>query len=233
MGAWHGAWTIAVGAVPAAVAYFVRYAWMNLPWGALAAQLGSFVAVTGALYGAGMAFGEAVAREARVRTNVRPLFQIACPALGGAIAGLLPGAFAAEQFGRISAPYFGTMEILVVGVLAFFSFGATQLRAEGVPALRALPALGLALVAPLVCILALASIVPRSGWVLDGVVLETADSAPSLALFGAGFGAMIGLLFGGLLGFARALLARHEPIRALHPRFSTRRTSPTVPSSSR
>ncbi len=210
LGAWHGAWTIAVGALPAAIAYFVRYAWMSLPWAALAAQLGTFVAVAGALYGAGIAFGEAVAREARAGPNARAILFIACPALGGLAGGALPGAFAAEQFGRITAPYFGTMEIVVVAVIAFFLFGAVRLRAEGVPALRALPALALALVAPLVCALALASLVPESSWLLDGAVLETAEGSPSLALFGAAFGALIGLVFGGLLGFARTLLLRKE-----------------------
>lgn len=223
LGAWHGAWTITVGALPAAIAYFVRYAWMSLPWPALAAQLGTFVAIAGAMYGAGISFGEAVAREARLPPRVRPLATVACPAVAGAISGVLPGAFAAEQLGRITAPYFGTLEILVVAVLAFFLFGAVQLRAEGVPALRATPALGLALVAPLAVMLALASLVPGSGWLLDGAVLSTADSSPSLALFGGAFGAAIGLVFGGLLGLARALLVRYE--RALwvrpfarHPR---------------
>ncbi|MCZ7687001.1 MAG: hypothetical protein M5U28_52970 [Sandaracinaceae bacterium] len=233
LGAWRGAWTITIGALPAAVAYFVRYSWMSLPWGQLAAQLGSFVAIAGAIYGAGMSFGEAVAREARVPRLARPLCAMACPALAGALSGALPGAYAAERFGRMTAPYFGTMEILVVAVLAFFLFGAVQLRGEGVPALRAVPALGLSLVAPLAFALSLASAVPESAWLLDGVVLSAADGAPSLALFGAGFGASIGLVFGGLLGLARTLLTRYQPTRARHPRFSIDRTTPAAPGTPR
>lgn len=217
LGAWRGAWTITIGALPAAIAYFVRYSWMSLPWGQLAAQLGTFVAIAGALYGAGMSFGEAVAREARVPALARPLAAISCPALAGAVSGVLPGAFAAERFGRMTAPYFGTLEILVVAVLAFFLFGAVQLRGEGVPALRAMPALGLSLVAPLALALALASAVPETAWLIDGAVLTAADGAPSLALFGASFGALIGVVFGGLLGLARTLLTRSEPVRSLRP----------------
>src|SRR5690606_7647734 len=129
LGAWHGAWTIAVGAVPAAAAYALRYGFLDLPWVSLAAQLGTFVAVTGALYGGGIALGDALARTAPIPSGARPVVHIAAPAISGALFGLAPGAFAAEQFGRISAPYFGTIEILIVGVLAFFLLGATLLRA--------------------------------------------------------------------------------------------------------
>lgn len=205
-GAWHGAWTITLGSLPAALAYVLRYGWMHLPWAALAAQLGSFVAVAGAFYGGGMAFGEALARCVRVRRRMRAILTVALPAGLAGIGGLAPGAFAAERFGRIPAPYFGTVEILIVGVLAFFLLGAALLRAEGVPALRALPALGLALVAPLACGLAAAALVPSTGWALDTLVLDAADHSPSLALFGATFGAMVGVIFGGLLGTARAFL---------------------------
>lgn len=219
LGAWHGAWTIAVGAVPAAAAYALRYGFMDLPWAALAAQLGTFVAVTGALYGGGIALGDALARSAPVSAGARALLHIAAPAISGALFGLAPGAFAAEHFGRISAPYFGTLEILIVGVLAFFLLGATLLRAEGVPSWRVVPALGLALVAPLLIALGLWAVAPDTAWLVDTVVLDTADTAPSLALFGAGFGAFIGVLFGGLLGFARALLARRDGLvpRELSP----------------
>lgn len=231
LGAWHGAWTIAVGSVPAAAAYTLRYGAMELPWAALAAQLGTFVAVAGALYGAGIALGEALAARARV---ARSIVRIAAPAMGGALFGLAPGAFAAERFGRMSAPYFGTLEILIVGVLAFFLLGATLLRAEGVPSSRVMPALGLSLVAPLLVALTLWAIAPGTAWVVDTVVLDTADMAPSLAIFGAGFGAFIGALFGALLGIARALLERYDlEKRPLHHRFSMRRTSSAGPSSSR
>lgn len=213
LGAWHGAWTIAVGAVPAAAAYALRYGFLDLPWVSLAAQLGTFVAVTGALYGGGIALGDALARTAPIPSGARPVVHIAAPAISGALFGLAPGAFAAEQFGRISAPYFGTIEILIVGVLAFFLLGAMLLRAEGIPSWRVVPALGLALVAPLLLALGLWAVVPSTAWVVDTVVLDTADTAPSLAFFGAGFGAVIGILFGGLLGFARALLVRRDEVR--------------------
>lgn len=223
LGAWHGAWTITVGSLPASAAYVLRYGWMDLPWAALAAQLGSFVAVTGALYGAGIALGETLAREACVPGPLRPLLAVAAPALGGALFGLAPGAFAAEQFGRLSAPYFGTIEILVVGVLAFFLLGATLLRAEGVPPFRIVPALGLALVAPLVLTLGIWAVAPSTAWLADAIVLDTADMAPSLAVFGAGFGALIGMLFGALLGFARTLLVYHgEPVSGRFRRRASR-----------
>lgn len=219
LGAWHGAWTIAVGSVPAAAAYTLRYGAMELPWASLAAQLGTFIAVAGALYGAGIALGEALAQRARV---ARSLVRVVAPAMGGALFGLAPGAFAAERFGRMSAPYFGTLEILIIGVLAFFLLGATLLRAEGVPSSRVLPALGLSLVAPLLVALTLWAIAPGTAWVVDALVLDTADMAPSLAIFGAGFGAFIGALFGALLGIARALLERYDPDRrVLGPRSSS------------
>lgn len=212
LGAWHGAWAIAVGAVPAAAAYALRYGFMDLPWVSLAVQLGTFVAVTGALYGAGIAFGDALVRSLPIAPGVRPLLHVVAPALSGALFGLAPGAFAAERFGRLTAPYFGTLEILIVGVLAFFLLGATLLRAEGIPSWRVIPALGLALVAPLVLALGVWAMVPSTAWVVDALVLDTADMAPSLAVFGAGFGAFIGLLFGGLLGCARALLFRKADV---------------------
>lgn len=214
LGAWHGAWTITVGSLPAAAAYALRYGWMELPWAGLTAQLGTFVAVTGALYGAGIAFGEALARG---WGGTRAL-HIAAPALFGGLFGLAPGAFAAEHFGRIAAPYFGTLEILIIGVLAFFLLGATLLRTEGVPAWRIVPALGLALVVPLLAALLLWALVPSTAWIVDAIVLDTADMAPSLAAFGAGFGAFIGALFGGLLGFARGLALK--PWRGAHSRES-------------
>ncbi len=207
-GAWHGAWTITAGSVPAGIAYVLRYGWMDLPWVALAAQLGTFMAVAGALYGGGIGLGDALAERASWRP--RALFAIALPAVGGGIAGLSPGAFAAERFGRIPAPYFGTIEILIVGVLAFFLLGATLFASCGVPALRALPSLGLALVAPLGCGLAFAAIVPSTGWALDALVLDAADRSPSLGLFGAAFGAMVGAIFGGLLGVARVIATRRQ-----------------------
>ncbi len=202
-GAWHGAWTITVGSVPAGIAYALRYGWMDLPWMALAAQLGSFVAVAGAFYGAGIAFGEALAP----RSPFPRLSALTLPALCGGLTGSLPGAFAAARFGRLPAPYFGTIEILIIGVLAFFLLGATSLHARGVPALRALVALGVALLLPLGGGLAFAVVVPSTGWAVDTLVLDAADRAPSLALFGAAFGAGVGVLFGGLLGLS-GLLAR-------------------------
>jgi hypothetical protein len=228
IGAWHGAWAVLVGSLPSALGYLGTWGWMELPWGALGTQLGSFMAVCGAFYGAGIALGEALARELRVRPNLRPLLSMVLPASFGGLAGVLPGAFAAEQFGRIPAPYFGTLEILVAGVLSFFLLGATLLSREGVPPGRALPALALALLAPLACGLALWGVAPSTSWIVDSVVLRTADSLPSLALFGAAFGAFVGALFGGLLGFARALLAQQRPTRSLTP---TRRTTLTPPRS--
>jgi hypothetical protein len=201
LGAWQGAWTITLGSLPAAIAYVARHRAMDLPWGTLATQLGTFVGVTGAFYGAGIALGEAGARRSGGRGA-----QVGLPALGGAIAGALPGAFAAERFGRMSAPYFGTLEILFVGMLAFFLFGATRLRAEGLAASRAAPSLGVALLAPLAFGLALWAVAPETAWVVDMAVLRSADRAPSLAVFGAVFGAVVGALFGGLLGVARWLV---------------------------
>jgi hypothetical protein len=205
-GAWHGTWTITLGSLPAGIAYVLRYGWMDLPWPGLTAQLGTFIAVAGALYGGGIALGEAFGE--RARRGPRALSVIALPALGGAIAGLLPGAFAAERFGRIPAPYFGTLEILIVGVLAFFLLGATLLHARAVPARRAVPALGLALLVPLGCALTVAAIVPSTGWAIDALVLTLADRAPSLGFFGAAFAALVGALFGALLGFARLVATR-------------------------
>ena len=114
------------------------------------------------------------------------------------------------------------LAFLIFGVLAFFLLGATLLRAEGVPSSRVLPALGLSLVAPLLVALTLWAIAPGTAWVVDALVLDTADMAPSLAIFGAGFGAFIGALFGALLGIARALLERYDPDRrVLGPRSSS------------
>lgn len=206
LGAWRGAWTIMLGSLPAAVAYWLRYGGLDLPWGPLGMELGTFVAVTGALYGAGIALGDVLARESELGALRAPA-RLVFPALGGALAGLFPGAFAAEHFGRIDAPYFGTLEILIVGALSFFLYGAARFHAEDVPARDAMRSLGIALAAPFVMALGVWLVAPSSGWLVDALVIRVADSAPSLALFGALFAAGVGALFGGLLGFARALLA--------------------------
>lgn len=206
-GAWHGAWTITLGSLPAAVAYMVRYHVMDLPWAALGTQLGTFIGVTGAFYGAGIAVGEAAAREARLSPRSRRALALVLPGVGGALAGIGPGAFAADHFGRMAAPYFGTLEILFVGMLAFFLFGAARLYAEEVPVSRAAPALAVALLGPLAFGMAVWAAAPETAWLVDMVVLRSADSAPSLAVFGGVFGAVIGFLFGTLLGVARALAA--------------------------
>ncbi len=216
-GAWHGAWTLALGGLPGGLAYFARYESMDLPWGALGTQLGTFLGVTGACYGAGIALGEAASRS--VRGVPGRVARVLSPALGGALAGALPGAFAAEHFGRIDAPFFGTLEILFVGVLSFFLFGAAHLRTDEVPTTRATPALGVALLAPLAFGLALWAAAPETAWVVDFAVLRGADAAPSLALFGALFGACVGALFGALFGLARAIAQREARL--------TSRASPT------
>lgn len=207
-GAWQGAWTVLLGSMPAGAAYAARFRGMELPWTTLAAQLGTFIGVTGAFYGAGIALGESLARRAHPQRHGSGAARLALPALGGALAGLLPGAFAAEHFGRMSAPYFGTLEILFVGMLAFFLFGAARLHAEGVPAGRAAPALSVALLAPLVFGLGLFGVAPETAWRVDMEVLRHADHAPSLAVFGAVFGGAVGALLGVLLGVARALTDR-------------------------
>jgi hypothetical protein len=212
-GAWHGAWTVAVGAFPIAVVYLLRWSWLDLPWSALGAQMATFIPVCGACYGGGIAMGEACAsrayaEKARPPRMVRALLTIALAALGGAIGGLGPGAFAAEHFGRIPAPYFGTLEILSAGALSFFLLGAALLWRSGIPLARAFPALALSLLAPSFLGLLVWASMPATAWIADTAVLATADSAPSLGLFGAGFGAFVGVLFGGLLGLARAISAR-------------------------
>ena len=125
---------------------------------------------------------------------------------------------------------------LAIGLVALVVcvYVIVVLGLQGTPDDEARSVLGLSLVAPLLVALTLWAIAPGTAWVVDTVVLDTADMAPSLAIFGAGFGAFIGALFGALLGIARALLERYDPEkRPLHHRFSMRRTSSAGPSSSR
>jgi hypothetical protein len=213
-GAWHGAWALLLGCLPSGAAYVLRHGELALPWAHLGAQLATFVATSGALYGAAIALGDAVSRErraaraARGESNQHRGLEALTPAAGGAVAGLAPGAFAAERFGRITAPYFGTLPILFVGGLAFFLYGAARLRAEGAPARHTIPALSVALLAPVVVFGALSLGAPEAGASIDLVVRRSADQLSSLALFGAAFGAALGGLYGGLLGCARLLVER-------------------------
>lgn len=205
-GAWHGAWTVAIGACPAAFAYVFRYyGAIDLPWTVLGAQFATFVPICGAFYGAGIALGAALAREAR-DPAARALLAVGLPSSFGAIFGVPPGAFAAEHFGSIDAPYFGTAEIFVAGVLAFFLLGTALLRRDGARLIPAMLSLAIALLLPFVCGVAIWLAAPDTTWIADMIVLESANVAPSLAVFGAIFGAVVGALFGGLLGLARVLL---------------------------
>jgi hypothetical protein len=215
-GAWHGAWTVTIGATPAALAYVVRYGEVDLPWTVLAAQFATFVPICGAFYGAGTALGAAAAANIRGSWAVRALSSILLPATFGALFGIPPGAFAAEHFGSLEAPYFGTAEIFVAGVLAFFLLGTSLLRNDGVRLLPALMALTVALVVPFLCAFAIWLAAPDTTWIADMIVIETANLAPSLAVFGASFGGVVGIVFGGLSGLSRVLLSRALPAAPRH-----------------
>jgi hypothetical protein len=208
-GAWHGAWTMGLGVVPAAALYFVRFHVLDLPWAILALKLASFAPACGACYGAGIALGDAAARAITGRSS-GVLSAIFLPALGGAIFGLAPGSFAAEHLGRLSAPYFGTVEILASGTLAFFLYGAAALSRGDRVEWSAVSALALALVPPLTCGLCVWAFAPEIAMFADSMVLASASLAPSLAIFGAACGAILGAFFGASIGVARALIAARE-----------------------
>jgi len=200
-GAWHGAWTVTLATTPSALAYFVSERSLPLPWASLAVQMATFVPVTGALYGAGLAMGLAASR--RRRWLAPPL-----AALGGALGGVGPGAFAAVHFGPMEAPFFCVGAIASAAIVAALLFGPALFSGEGVALWKGLSASAAPLVLAGLLVIALRGVLPELLSLADAIVLALADSSRDLALFGAAFGATVGLAYGGWLGCAWALVGR-------------------------
>jgi len=197
-----GAIAAPVSATPAGLLYLARcYGLVDLPWLALIPELISFVAVTGALYAAGIAGGAVLAR--RIHRALTPL---ASAALGG-IAGLAPGAFAGWHFGALDAPWFGGHGLVLAASLGAISIGAAIVRAIE-PAVSWRRAILLAL-APLPLSGPIAVVAILLG--AKGVDWQAIDPlADTIGGAGAGtiVGAIVGLALGVWIGTSAALASR-------------------------
>ncbi|AKF07910.1 hypothetical protein [Sandaracinus amylolyticus] len=199
-GAWTGALVAPIVSAPAALLYLARFhATEPLPWLALIPQFATFVALTGASYAATIAGGVALARRA--------LSRIVLGALGGALGGVAPGAFAAWHFGRMDAPWFGGHGIAIAAALAAVVMGTALVRVV-VPALSPLRAWLFAL-APLPIFAPIIGVAISLGArELDYDALRLLVLQLGVLGCGAVTGALVGALLGAWIGTSAALASR-------------------------
>ena len=199
-GAWTGALIAPIVSAPAALLYLARFhATEPLPWISLVPQFATFVALTGASYAALIAGGVALGRRAVAR--------IALGAIGGAIGGLAPGAFAAWHFGQMDAPWFGGHAIAIASALAAIVKGTALVRVV-VPELSPLRAWLFAL-APLPLFApALGLAIALGARELDYDALQLLVSDMGVLAAGATIGALVGVVLGGWIGTSAALASR-------------------------
>ncbi|HEY1960621.1 MAG TPA: hypothetical protein VGH28_33650 [Polyangiaceae bacterium] len=194
--------------------YFAVRDQATLPWLQVAPLFVAFVIATGALYGAGAAYGARMVESAAARRGRagRALLSIGGAALGAAIVGTLPGSLGLAYFGSLPYPFIGTTPLAIAPVagtaitsFVFASSGGARWRA-------ALAALATAV---LFCAIGAFAI----GTLDDATVVAAfrdatasaghEDSPLGLGLVGLVVGALLGAVLGCQMG-ASAVLARDD-----------------------
>lgn len=202
---------LASGAL-AGIPYWLAYAHRSTaPWTTLAIAFGFFSLGTGACVGVGTAGGMLMVDRLAVRFR-GALSAFGGATIGGALVGIVPGAFGTAYFGQQPAPFMGTTTIAVLpfaGVLALSALVADiDRRAAGIkPKLFALVGYAVAGLVPFLAAgLAFVGSVGEDG--LARIAREMLPSSPSagfLAALGSSYGAVLGGALGAHVGLTTAL----------------------------
>lgn len=215
---------VRAGLLPAAVVfalYFAAHRHLPLPW----AKIASVLAAYGPAVGVSLAvltelFVMLFDRAARGRRWLAPIANpVTAGALGGALAGIAPGAIGVTVFGSYRGPYAGTALIagaLIAGSMLVAVPLARRARRERWPHLahdHRVIATAAALATLILCAVAavIAPILVHDAFArtLHGTLAETGPTAG--ALCGAIGGAIVGLFAGLVIALGRSLRPPRAP----------------------
>jgi len=189
---------------------------LPLPWLRIAPMFVAFVIVTGAVYGAGAAYGvHALVYVFRPRGGVtRALIALAGATLGAALVGPLPGSIGLAYFGSLPYPFMGTATLAIAPFVgtALTSFQLAAATGDAPHARRGARAV-LATIAATAIFCGLGALAVRT---VDDATMVAAfrdatataghqDSPSGLAIVGLFVGALLGVGLGCQMGISVAL----------------------------
>jgi hypothetical protein len=199
--------------IPYWFAYAHRY---TAPWTTLAIAFALFSIGTGASVGVGTATGMLMVD--RLASRFRGAFSAFGGAtIGGALVGIVPGAFGTAYFGQQPAPFMGTTAIAVLpfgGVLALSALVAEiDRRAAGSrPKLGWLVAYAVATIIPFLVAGSLFALsVGEDGLARIGREMLPSPGTASLAMLGSSYGMVLGGALGAHVGLTTALARLRTP----------------------